>query len=160
MWFPIFIAIVSCYPLQIPTTNNWNHSLTLFLIQTSTAVYELTMKAQKYCFYLLTLLILPIYATARGGKHSGLDADDWQPITNINNDVKIIGQFAVIAFNSKSNSNLLFERVVSGESRFSDGFYYRLVLEAKHGAYTRHYKAIVLDQPWAYERKLTNFNAA
>ncbi|KAM4102269.1 cysteine proteinase inhibitor 1-like [Castanea sativa] len=119
------------------------------------------MKAQKYCFYLLTLLIIPIYATARGGKHSGLDAlDDWQPITNINDEsVQKIGQFAVFEFNRRSNANLLFERVVKGESRFSDGFYYRLVLEAKHGAKTRNYKAIVLDQPWSYVRKLTNFNA-
>ncbi|KAK7835170.1 hypothetical protein CFP56_023766 [Quercus suber] len=45
------------------------------------------MKAQKYCFYLLSLLILPIYAASRGGKHGGLDAaDDWQPITNINDE--------------------------------------------------------------------------
>ncbi|KAL0012814.1 hypothetical protein SO802_007922 [Lithocarpus litseifolius] len=118
------------------------------------------MKAQMHCFYLLTLLILPIYATARGGKHSGLDADGWQPITNITDEsVQKIGQFAVFEFNKRSNSSLLFERVVKGESRFSDGFYYRLFLEAKHGAKTRNYKAIVLDQPWAYVRKLTNFNA-
>ncbi|KAL4629079.1 hypothetical protein ACB092_05G283600 [Castanea dentata] len=120
------------------------------------------MKAQKYCFYLLTLLIIPIYATAKGGKHSGLDAlDDWQPITNVNDEaVKKIGQFAVYEYNRNSKSNLVFDKVVSGESRFSDGTYYRLVLAAKNGAKTRNYKAIVFDQPWSYTRKLTNFDPA
>ncbi|KAK7835169.1 cysteine proteinase inhibitor 1 [Quercus suber] len=70
-------------------------------------------------------------------------ARELREITNINDNVKKIGQFAVFKFNRRSNSNLLFER-------FSDGFYYRPVLEAKHGAYTKNYQAIVLDQPWAY----------
>ena len=119
------------------------------------------MKAQKYCFYLLSLLILPIYTTSRGGKHGGLDAaDDWQPITNINDESgQKIGQFAVFEYDRNSSSNLEFDKVLSGESRFSDGTYYRLVLAAKNGGNTGNYQAIVLDQPWAYVRKLTNFNA-
>ena len=119
------------------------------------------MKAQKYCFYLLSLLILPIYATSRGGKHGGLDAaGDWQLITNINDEsVQKIRQFAVFEYNKNLSSNLVFDKVVSGESQFSDGTYYRLILAVKNGGNTRNYQAIVLAQPWAYVRKLTNFNA-
>ena len=99
------------------------------------------MKAQKYCFYLLPLLILPIYTTSRGGKHGGLDAtDDWQPITNINDEsVQKIGQFVVFEYNKNLSSNLVFNKVVSGESRFSGETYYRLVLAAKNGGNTRNY---------------------
>ena len=70
-----------------------------------------------------------------------------------------IGQFAVFEYNKNLSSNLVFDKVVSGESRFSGETYYRLVLAAKNGVNTRNYQAIVLGQPWAYERKLTNFNA-
>ena len=118
------------------------------------------MTAQKYCFYLLSLLILPIYATARGGRHGGLHAtDDWHPITNVHDEsVRLIGDYAVFEYNLNSSSNLVFGMVVSGESRFSDGTYYRLVLATKKGTNTRNYKAIVFDQPWSHTRKLTNFD--
>ncbi|KAL4629080.1 hypothetical protein ACB092_05G283700 [Castanea dentata] len=122
------------------------------------------MKVQKYCFhlFLLTLLILPIYATDIEGKPDVRDKNGWKKIKNIEDPyVKGIADFALFESNKRSNFNLLFEGVLRGQTRDSNGTYYRLVVAAKNGAHTRNYRAVVFEQPWADLRKLiylTSFN--
>nr|XP_023897901.1 cysteine proteinase inhibitor 1-like [Quercus suber]POE54014.1 cysteine proteinase inhibitor 5 [Quercus suber] len=120
------------------------------------------MKAQKYFFYLylLTLLILPIYVPAIRGKPGVRDKGDWKPIKNIKDPyVKGIADFALFEFNKRSNFNLLFEGVLRGQTRYSNGTYYRLAVAAKNGAHTRNYRAVVFEQPWVDLRKLIHLTA-
>ena len=124
--------------------------------------YKLTMKAQKYCFYLflLSLLILPIYATDIGGKPSVRDKHGWKPIKNIKDPyVKGIADFALFESNKRFNFNLLFKGVLRGQTRSSNGTYFRLVVVAKNGAHTRNYRTVVFEQPWADLRKLVYLTA-
>ena len=63
------------------------------------------MKTQN-CFYLLTLLILSLYATTIGGKHGVLDDNEWHPIKNIKDQpyINLLGEFSVYEYNRRSKS--------------------------------------------------------
>jgi hypothetical protein len=108
------------------------------------------------CFYLLTLLALPLLASAVGGRGSLVGG--WQPIKNVNDPhVKEIGAFAVTEYNKSSKAALKFVGVVKGETQVVAGTNYRLDVEAKDGAATKHYEAIVWEKPWENFRNLTSF---
>ncbi|XP_059439575.1 cysteine proteinase inhibitor 1-like [Corylus avellana] len=114
------------------------------------------MKAQALCFYLFTLLVLPLLASAVGGR--GALVGGWQPIKNVNDPhVKEIGEFAVAEYNKSSKAALKFVGVVKGETQVVAGTNYRFDLEAKDGSVTKHYEAVVWEKPWENFRNLTSF---
>ena len=117
---------------------------------------------KKHCFYfLLTLTILPIYAsTALGGKRGGggVLVGGWQPIKNITEPhVKEIGEYAVEEYNKESKSQLKFVSVVKGETQVVAGTNYRLILATKNGALAKNYQAVVWEKVWEHFRNLTSF---
>ena len=117
------------------------------------------MKSKK-CLYLLTLLILSLYATAMGGRHGVLDEGQWQPIKNITDPyIKTLGEVSVYDYNNWTSSHLWFVKVLNGETsgHYYDDFYYRLALEAKDSGVTKKYQAIVLERRYEYYRNLTSF---
>ena len=114
---------------------------------------------KKHCLYfLLTLMILPIYAsTALGGKR-GVLVGGWQPIKNITEPhVKEIGEYAVEEYNKESKSQLKFVSVVKGETQVVAGTNYRLILATKDGALAKNYQAVVWEKVWEHFRNLTSF---
>lgn len=116
---------------------------------------------KKHCLYfLLTLMILPIYAsTALGGKRGGgVLVGGWQPIKNITEPhVKEIGEYAVEEYNKESKSQLKFVSVVKGETQLVTGTNYRLILATKDGALAKNYQAVVWEKTWEHFRNLTSF---
>ena len=116
---------------------------------------------KKHCLYfLLTLTILPIYAsTALGGKRGGgVLVGGWQPIKNITEPhVKEIGEYAVEEYNKESKSQLKFVSVVKGETQLVTGTNYRLILATKDGALAKNYQAVVWEKVWEHFRNLTSF---
>nr|POE84128.1 cysteine proteinase inhibitor 5 [Quercus suber] len=105
---------------------------------------------KKHCLYfLLTLMILPIYSsTALGGKSGGgVLVGGWQPIKNITEPhVKEIGEYAVEEYNKESKSQLKFVSVVKGETQVVAGTNYRLILATKDGALAKNYQAVVWEK--------------
>jgi hypothetical protein len=128
-----------------------NHSLSSFINTETHQRRRPTVTTMKPpCVYLLIiLLVLPLLASAAGV---------WEPIKNVNDPhVKEIGEFAVAEYDKSSKADLKFMSVVKGETQVVAGTNYRLVLEAKDGAATKHYEAVVWEKPWQNLRNLTSF---
>ncbi|KAG7532329.1 Cystatin domain [Arabidopsis thaliana x Arabidopsis arenosa] len=100
----------------------------------------------------LVVLLLPLYASAAAR------VGGWSPISNVTDpQVVEIGEFAVSEYNKRSESELKFETVVSGETQVVAGTNYRLTVAANDGGARKNYLAIVWDKPWMKFRNLTSF---
>ncbi|KAK4353744.1 hypothetical protein RND71_025938 [Anisodus tanguticus] len=105
----------------------------------------------------ITSFFLHTSAAIGGGKGGLLGG--WSPITDTHDrQVVEIGKFAVDQHNKEAKSNLVFKRVVKGETQVVAGTNYRLVIAAKDGSHSSSkYLAIVWDKPWENYRNLTSF---
>lgn len=99
-------------------------------------------------------------ASLGGGKGDLLGG--WRPITDTNDsEVVEIGKFAVDQHNKEAKSQLVFRRVLKGETQVVAGTNYRLVISAADGGRRsrsgKKYLAEVWDKPWENFRNLTSF---
>ncbi|TYI23699.1 hypothetical protein ES332_A06G182800v1 [Gossypium tomentosum] len=103
----------------------------------------------------LSLLFLPfIFSNAEKGHLFG----GRTPIKDIKDPhVMEIAEFAVDEYNKQSNSSLILQKVVKGETQVVAGINYRLVLKAKNGSMAKKYQAVVWEKSWLNFRNLTSF---
>ncbi|CAN4105986.1 unnamed protein product [Withania somnifera] len=106
----------------------------------------------------ITSLILHTTASLGGGGKGGL-LGGWSRIKNTNDhQVVEIAKFAVDQYNKESKSELVFKKVVEGETQVVAGTNYRLVIAVKDRGYGNDkYLAVVWDKPWENYRKLRSF---
>lgn len=103
----------------------------------------------------LSLLFLPfIFSDAKKGPLIG----GWTRIKDIKDpQVTEIAEFAVDGYNKQSNTSLILQKVVKGETQVVAGINYRLVLKAKNGSVGKKYQAVVWEKSWLNFRNLTSF---
>nr|WFP52517.1 cystatin [Aristotelia chilensis] len=71
--------------------------------------------------------------------------------------VKEIGEFAVDEYNKRSKAALKFKTVICGWTQVVSGINYKLIVEAKDGADTNYYEAVVWEKAWQKFKELTSF---
>ncbi|MCD7447615.1 hypothetical protein HAX54_032233 [Datura stramonium] len=101
--------------------------------------------------------ILLHVSDAQGGRKEVI-VGGWKRITDVTApEIVEIGKFAVDEHNKKAKTNLIFQKIIKGESQVVEGINYRLVITAKDGDSPHNYFAEVWDKPGKKSRSLTYF---
>ncbi|KAK1415373.1 hypothetical protein QVD17_31154 [Tagetes erecta] len=86
--------------------------------------------------------------------------EDWSPISPTDPDFVKVASFAVSKHNEGRLTHLVFDSIVSGETKNDGGQNYKFIIAAKDGddgGLLKKYKALVIDRPYANMYELEYF---
>ncbi|XP_068644590.1 cysteine proteinase inhibitor 1-like [Aristolochia californica] len=107
--------------------------------------------------HLLLLLLLLVVSAAAENRRKG-QVGGWKQIKDVGDaHVQDVAAFAVAEYNKAEKADLVFKKVIRGQTQVVSGVRYRLIVEAAEADVVSRYEAVVWEKVWENFRKLTEF---